>query len=130
MPGHDQCAASPKVRVKSAPDESARTQAGKRRSSSFDIPCVEPGVCEPEVVLLPHAPNPGLSHIKRSGSVAHQVKLGNAARSGSRHVSGSGARLEQDLPWPRSDDAGLRIDLTWARTAVTLGPGVKPGPRA
>jgi hypothetical protein len=25
----------------------------------------------------------------------------------------------QDLPWPRSDDAGPRIDLNWGRGAVT-----------
>jgi hypothetical protein len=38
--------------------------------------------------------------------------------------------LAQDFPWLRSDDAGLRIDLNWGRAAVTLGSGVKPGPRA
>jgi hypothetical protein len=29
------------------------------------------------------------------------------------------ATREQDLPWPRSDHAGLRIDLNWGRGAVT-----------
>jgi hypothetical protein len=34
------------------------------------------------------------------------------------------ATLKQDLPWPQSDHAGLRIDLNWGRGAVTLGSGV------
>jgi hypothetical protein len=38
--------------------------------------------------------------------------------------------LEQDLPWRRSDDAGLRIDLNWGRAELTLGSSVKAGCRA
>jgi hypothetical protein len=38
--------------------------------------------------------------------------------------------LEQDLPWQRSDDASLRIDLNWGRVELTLGSSVKAGRRA
>jgi hypothetical protein len=38
------------------------------------------------------------------------------------------ATLEQDLPWPRSDHAGLHIDLNWGRGVVTLGSGVGQSP--
>jgi hypothetical protein len=39
------------------------------------------------------------------------------------------AALELDLPCRRSDNAGLRIDLSRGRGAAPLGPDVKPGPR-
>ena len=29
--------------------------------------------------------------------------------------------LAQDLPWRRTDDAGLRIDVNWVRAPLTLG---------
>ena len=35
--------------------------------------------------------------------------------------------LWQDFPGPRSDDAGLRIDLNWG-CAVTLGSGMGRSP--
>jgi hypothetical protein len=38
------------------------------------------------------------------------------------------AALEQDLPWRRPDNTGLRAGLNRGRGAAPLGPDVKPGP--
>ena len=40
------------------------------------------------------------------------------------------ATLEQDLPWRRSGDAGLRIDLNRGRAAATPGIGREAQPSA
>jgi hypothetical protein len=83
---------------------------------------------------LPRSPSPAAAR-KRSG---RSGPTPNSTRCSARLIADGDvptasdrrrpAALEQDLPW-RSDNAGLRIDLSRGRGAAPLGPDVKPGPR-
>ena len=60
-------AASPKVKVKSAPDESPRTQAGKTPVIELDTPYGEPGVREPSTASSRTKPRESPVRLNRCG---------------------------------------------------------------
>ena len=83
---------------------------------------------------LPRSPSPAAAR-KRSG---RSGPTPNSTRCSARLMADGDvpaapdrrrpAALEQDLPWRRSDNADLRIDLSRGRGAARPGPDVKPGP--